>query len=247
MTLRNMVCLVAFFLVAGLLYGGCWKSETSAAQDAGMGSDAAAQGDGDADSDGDSDGDADSDSDGDSDGDADSDSDSDSDSDTDLVQGPIAFVVHNTTSSPKYIQGWYHFQFEKQEGSTWESCLMEEPFCSFMCGDVDKGSNCCIDCDYMPAMQLIEPGGKVEWLWNASVYKADFSHCSDCECYRPEAAPAGQYRISVHVWDSFSCVFTECTTQEGGLIEGAEPAGESVQYVNEFEIVYEEDSIDFFV
>ncbi len=233
-------------VIASLLFSGCWK--TGAPTDDGV--DASSSGDTDIDADSDTDSDGDSDTDGDSDGDADADSDADadgdadSDSDSDTMQDPVMFVIRNSTTEPKYTRDWDVFKCEFQDANSWESCLFDAPFCSEICSDYNEGGNCCIACDYMPYVRVIEPGEEYEWEWDGWLYHLDLSHCAECECYLPAAPPEGLYKVGITVWDEFICSWMDCEEPDAdGIIYGADPTGESAQYEARFNVYYDSDRV----
>ena len=197
-----------------------------------------------ADTDADSDGDTDSDSDGDSDSDTDADSDSDSDTDTDVPSVPITFVVQNETASTVYL-GWdfagqnalecQHFADSPEDGM--EACRFDAAWCTFDCVDIDEGDYCCIDCDYMPGVMVIEAGYELEIPWGGTLAHADFDYCGDgCECYWHSPAAYGNYMASVNIYSEFECWSEECVPDDQGVIWSGNVKGEPVSYATEFTV-----------
>ncbi len=193
----------------------------------------------------DSDSDTDTDSDTDSDGDTDSDSDTDTDTD---IQGPITFILTNSSGSQKFLDwstmgeglpGCRHLQ-----GSDWESCYFEEPWCTLSCDEVDEGDNCCIDCGYLAAVRLLQPDESFSFSWDGKLSIPDWEYCSDCECYYPAWPQYGTYHAVWNVYSDYECLFGNCEPDIDGIIWNATPLYYFVDYFSEFEVIHDGDTIE---
>jgi hypothetical protein len=180
------------------------------------------------------------DADADADTDADTDTDSDSDSDTVPEAFGRSFIIHNGREEDVYLR-WYGSNAhalgcEAHAGGSWIGCHFFSPWCTIECSAVEEGDYCCIDCDYMAAVQVVPAGGEAAVPWDGTLAEADFDHCSDCECYEHAPAPFDWYVASVEVYPGVSCWDSDCSPDEDGVIWNSDVAGVPTHHGADFDV-----------
>jgi hypothetical protein len=222
---------MAIWILLAVSSAGCWQMQALPISDSDTDTDTDADGDGDTDSD----------------SDTDTDSDTDADTDTDS-QGPITFILTNSSGSQKFLDwstmgegllGCRHLQ-----GSDWEICSFEKPWCTMSCDEVDEGDNCCMDCGYLAAVKLLQPDESFSFLWDGKLSIPDWEYCSDCECYSPATPVTGSYQAIWSIYTDYECMITNCEPDIDGIIWDAAPLGAAIGHPEEFEIIYDGDTIE---
>jgi len=112
----------------------------------------------------------------------------------------------------------------------------DPPWCTFECADIQEGDNCCIDCDYMPAVKIVPAGTDVLIPWDGTLSEADFELCSDCECYLRLAAPYATYSASVGIHPDVECWGGDCEPDADGVIWDGSVTGDPTTYTKDFAV-----------
>ena len=155
----------------------------------------------------------------------------------------ITFVIRNNDPDPIGIP--YYFPFEGG-GDITNHFTMEEvigvdrvrvswvpPWCTVSCVNYEDG--CCIDCAFMPAVRVLEPGESITIFWDGAFYGMDFDLC-DCGCTFPYRVAEGLFDIMVCGYTDYECRAEPCEPDAGGMIWDAEVSGDADCITYGFEI-----------
>lgn len=138
--------------------------------------------------------------------------------------GTVTFELVNRAGAPRYVpfvRFWTEsLSVERQEGGAWVPVATEEPMCGVEC-PADGSTPTCGPC-YPPTPR---PGGRVlgriEHVWDGTIYELRQGRPDWCQCYRAVPAPLGRYRIGLCVRPSVTCADpAACEPDERGILWG---------------------------
>jgi hypothetical protein len=147
-------------------------------------------------------------------------------------QGPLDFVVRNTSASAVYLDWSYSgnmvIEGARTTGGAWEPLYYLQPSSCWLmtCVGVDPDSpTACLvpPCGIMFAVKELGPGEEAVVSWDGErIYIEDAEYCEH-GCYWPREVDPMQYRVRVCTYDSFSCTFDPpCGPGDEGIYEVAQ-------------------------
>ncbi|MFH1435813.1 MAG: hypothetical protein ABIJ56_08875 [Pseudomonadota bacterium] len=155
----------------------------------------------------------------------------------------ITFIIQNNDSDPTGIPYYFplegggditnHFPMEQVIGVDRVRVSWVPPWCTVSCENYEDG--CCIDCAFMPAVRVLEPGESITIHWDGTFFGMDSDLC-DCGCYFPYRVAEGLFDIMVCGYTDYECWAEPCEPGEGGMIWDAQVIGDSDCITYGFEI-----------
>jgi hypothetical protein len=169
-----------------------------------------------------------------------------------IQQDQISFIIYNDSSQSKYLytpeSGTIPVECDAQGVEESESCYL--PYCILSCDEILEGDIECggLLCERVwSAVRVLEPGHSTEILWRGKTYTIDEEICSPyLSCFWENDPFIGEYRISIEVYDEYTCDVDSCPIDINDdyyeIIE-AKGKGEPTIYDAYFTVPHSDDSV----